>query len=148
MIVLGTFLFIRSIKRNNNIKRLIQSGQKLQGVVVDVSEANNGDVITVSATGPSGNVQSYTSDPVQGIGVVSLADFKNNPIPIDVYIDPADPENYYVDISDVPNLTPERINELFKSMTSNSQTNTVAGGQSVHHPTPPNNPPVEPTSFR
>ena len=44
-----------------------------------------------------------------------MADFRNNPIAIDVYIDTTNPKKYYVDISDIPNLTPERIQELIKS---------------------------------
>ena len=111
----------------------MQSGQKLQGILVDVqsegSDNNSGYKIVVSATDTSGAVQNYVSDSLTGIGGLAIADFRSNPIPIDVYIDPANPQNYYVDVADIPNLTPERIGELIKSAMQNKQGTTFANGE-------------------
>lgn len=137
-LAIAAYAFIRSIRRSGNISRLVQSGQKLQGVLVDVrsqgSGNNSGYKIVVSATDQSGTVQNYVSDSLIGIGGLAMADFRNNPIPIDVYIDPANPQNYYVDVADIPNLTPERIGELIKSATQNKQTTTFADGGELSTP--------------
>lgn len=133
-LIIAPFLFIRSLRRGGKIKNLMQSGQKLQGVLVDVqtggSSRNGNYKIVVSAVDGSGAVQNYISDPLAGIGGLAMADFRNTPIPIDVYIDPANPQNYYVDIADIPNLTPERIGELIKSAASAQQPGTFVAGDS------------------
>jgi hypothetical protein len=130
IIIMAFVTFVRSSKRSHDITDLRTSGQKIQGVIVDIqsimgtgtgvgyNNMNNGNdsyKIVVAATGPSGQVQNYVSDSLNGIGGLAMADFRSNPIPIDVYIDPSNPANYYVDVSEVPNLTPERIMELVKS---------------------------------
>ena len=69
----------------------------------------------VSPTYSRGKDQKYKSDSLTGIGGLAMADFRTNPIPIDVFIDPSNPAEYYVDVSDVPNLTPERIATLIKN---------------------------------
>jgi hypothetical protein len=119
LIVLAPVLFIRSLHRTHDINQLKQTGQKIQGVITDIQQndgGNNNSVrsyrIVVSATAPNGTVQSYNSDWMTGIGALGMADFRNNPIPIDLYINPANPQDYYVDISDIPNITPERIKDL------------------------------------
>ena len=133
LLVTGPFLYIRSKKRNDEINRLMQSGQKLQGVMVDVqrfgggvnrsgdsfnrsSRSNESYKIVVSAADASGAVQNYVSDSLVGAGIIATADFRSTPIPIDVYVDPVNPKNYYVDVSDIPNLTPERIKDLIESV--------------------------------
>ncbi|HEY4483282.1 MAG TPA: DUF3592 domain-containing protein [Candidatus Paceibacterota bacterium] len=119
-ILLAFYLFIKSLKRAGEIKRLMQSGQKLQGVLVDVqasattSNGKHSYKLLVAATDNMGKVQNYESDSLSGAGAVVMMDFRNSPIPIDVYVDNANPKSYYVDISDIPNLTPERITELLK----------------------------------
>jgi len=126
--VAGIFGFIRSRKRTARIQNLLSSGVKVQGVVSEVSarQSNNTGVssndnssvsyiIRVSATNLSGVVQTYTSDSVVGFGALALADFRTTPIAIDVYLDPSDATNYYVDISEIPNLTPARIAEMVAS---------------------------------
>lgn len=142
-LVIAPVSFIRSVKRSGNINRLMQSGQKLQGILVDVqsegSNNNSGYKIVVSATDTSGTVQNYVSDSLAGIGGVAMADFRNNPIPIDVYVDPANPQNYYIDVANIPNLTPERIGELIKFATQNKQGGTFADREK------PSTPPINPT---
>ena len=130
LLVLAPILFFRSIKRSQRISNLTQTGQKLQGVITDIqstgsTNGNNVYRIVVSAVDPAGATQNYKSDSLAGVAGLAMADFRNNPIPIDVYIDPADPKNYYVDISDIPNLTPERIGELIKSAISNARPTTM-----------------------
>ena len=124
--------FVISRKRSHAITRLVQSGQKLPGVLVDIqttgssnSSDSNNFTITVAAADPSGAVHNYVSDSLGGVGGLAMADFRNSPISIDVYVDPTNPQNYYVDISDVPNLTPERIVALIKSAATSQQPNTI-----------------------
>lgn len=122
-LVAAPYTFIRSLKRGGDIDKLMRSGQKLQGVLVDVqSQGSSGDSgykIVVAAIDTAGVVQNYTSDSLTGIGALAMADFRNKPIPIDVYVDPTNVQSYYVDVSDIPNLTPERISELIKFATQN-----------------------------
>jgi len=126
--IAGIVGFIRSRNRTARIQNLLSSGVKVQGVVSEVSarQSNNTGVssndnssvsyiIRVSATNLSGVVQTYTSDSVVGFGALALADFRTTPIAIDVYLDPSDATNYYVDISEIPNLTPARIAEMVAS---------------------------------
>ena len=119
-ILLAIFSFIKSLKRSNAIGRLMQRGQKLQGVLVDIKTSpvvKNGVSsyrLVVAATDNLGVVQNYESDSLTGIAALGMEDFRNKPIPIDVYIDSANPKSYYVDISDIPNLTPAGILELLK----------------------------------
>ncbi|MDB5164847.1 MAG: hypothetical protein JWL89_473 [Candidatus Saccharibacteria bacterium] len=138
-LVIAPYTFIKSLRRSGDINHLIQVGQKLQGVLTDVQSMggnnnNNSYKIVVSATDNTGTVQSYVSDVLGGIGGLAMADFRNNPVPIDVYVNPANPKDYYVDVSDIPNLTPERIAELIKSAT-HSQSNTFADGEKPPTPT-------------
>lgn len=144
------FLFIRSWRRSNAIKKLLQDGQKIQGVVVDVQSQGSSNrskyKIVVSAADTSGNVKNYVSDSLTGIGGLAMMDFRQNPIPMDVYIDPADPKIYYVDISDVPNLTPERIGELIKSATTNRPGNTSTEEEAPSSRRPPGNITLPPTA--
>ena len=119
-ILLAPYYFVKSIRRGGEIKRLMQSGQKLQGGLVDIKDSPvvvNGvrsHILVVAATDNMGKVQNYESDYVTGVGTVAMEDLRNSPVPIDVYVDNANPKSYYVDISDIPNLTPERITELLK----------------------------------
>lgn len=107
--------FIFSVRRSRKIKFLVENGQKVTGVLVDFQKAGDKAYqIVVAATDPSGTVNNYVSDKLKGVAGLAMADFKDKPIPIDVYIDRQDPKNYYVDISDIPNLTPERIFELIQ----------------------------------
>jgi hypothetical protein len=112
--LLAPYLFITSVRRSSAINRLMQNGLKLQGVLVEVQTGsnNNGVKIVVSATNPDGVVRNYVSDTIKGGASIAMADFRTNPIPIDVYINPSDADDYYVDIADIPNLTPQRIQEL------------------------------------
>lgn len=138
MLVLAPLLFVRSLKRSNRIKNLMQTGQKLQGVLVDIQSIggsnNNTYRIVVSATGSTGTVRNYRSDNLSGIAGLAMVDFRNNPIPIDVYIDPTNPQNYYVDVSDIPNLTPQRIGELIKSVAPNQQSDSFTQEGDLNSP--------------
>ncbi len=111
----------------------------MQGILTDIQSTggnNNGSYkIVISATNIAGVVQNYVSDSLNNIAGLAMADFRNNPIPIDVYIDPTKPQNYYVDISDIPNLTPERIAQLTQSAVK------TAGPQTIMNTTPPTSSP-------
>lgn len=154
LILSAPVLYMRSRNRSNTIGNLMQSGQKRQGVIVDVlsygtntsgvneTGVSNSYKVVVAATDSSGAVKNYTSDTLTGIGGLAMADFRNNPIPIDVYIDPANPHNYYVDVSDVPNLTPERIRGLIASAAQATQPQSVTNLRQlvVQQPAPPQTP--------
>ncbi len=113
--------FVQSILRSVAIRQLKRNGQKIQGVLTDIRSAGGGKknngifTIVVSAINPSGMTQSYQSDLLSGIGGLAMSDYKSSPIAIDVYIDPMNPEKYYVDIEDIPDLTPERVMELVQA---------------------------------
>jgi Protein of unknown function (DUF3592) len=126
LIVISVLSFVKSLNRSRKINKIISTGTKLQGVLTDIqSSSNNGYKIIVSATDSFGNVQNYESDPVNGAGGLAMADFRSSPIPIDVYVDPTNSKHYYVDISDIPNLTPERISELIKKAVSSTQPQSI-----------------------
>ncbi|MGE5310046.1 MAG: DUF3592 domain-containing protein [Sphaerimonospora mesophila] len=135
MMVVALISFIRSLKRSNTINDLVRTGHKVQGILTDIQSTggnNNGSYkIVISATDIAGVVQNYVSDSLNNIAGLAMADFRNNPIPIDVYIDPTKPQNYYVDISDIPNLTPERIAQLIQSAVK------TAGPQTIVTAAPP-----------
>ncbi len=125
MLIIAPVLLIKSLRRSSRIKKLLQTGHKVQGVIVDLaSTRSNGSnyKIVVAATDNYGTVQNYESDGLQGIAGLAMSNFQNNPIVIDVYLDPADPKNYYVDISDIPSLSPQRISELVQSAVTRQQT--------------------------
>lgn len=155
--IISPVLFIKYRIRKNKINKLVQTGQKLQGVITGVDNGTPGTnnenfKVIVSATDSSGQTRSFKSDEISGIGTIAMMDFKNNPIPVDVYIDPVNPENYYVDISDLPSLTPERIVDLIKSVTKTvnsgedsgieqaNETNAVSSDFNEQVKVPENNP--------
>ena len=130
IIVYAPIAFTKSLRRSKDINNLKQTGQKVQGVITDIQAPNIGSgnsnsggayKIVVSATDTAGNVRTFTSDSLNGIGGLAMADFRAHPIPMDVYVNPTNPSDYYVDISEVPSLTPERIQELIASALHNSQ---------------------------
>ena len=121
--------FIKSLKRESEIKRLMQSGQKVQGVLVDVQVANSSNSrrssykLVVAATDFSGTVRNYVSDSISGIAAIAMEDFRTTPIPMDVYIDSANPSSYYVDVSGVPELTAASIIDLLKKAAASKSVN-------------------------
>ncbi len=137
IVVLGFISFVRALQRNADIKRILQTGRKVQGVLTDVTvkgDSKRTDYrIVVAAPDLSGVVQSYISDSVNNIGGLAMADFHNTPIPIDVYLDSSDPKKYYVDISDIPNLTMERITELLQKA-QKEQTASSINAPNQHKP--------------
>jgi hypothetical protein len=141
--------FFRSIKRSSKIDDLTQTGQKVQGILSDIQTNSSGNSnssykIVVSAADISGTVQQYTSDSLSGIAGLALSDFRNNPVPIDVYIDPTNPENYFVDISDIPNLSADRIAELIRTAGRQTQPQSVMPNQpQSNNPLPPQVPPFK-----
>jgi hypothetical protein len=116
-LIIAPLSFIKSSRRSKDIQNLTQSGQKIQGVVTSVQDDSTGTVgndpdnlityrVTVSATSPSG-AQNYTSDWAAGLGALAMFDYRTHPISIDVYINPTNPEDYYVDLASLPNLKAE-----------------------------------------
>lgn len=149
--LLAPILYARSAKRTASINNLMQTGQKLQGVLVDIQQVGSSNnsmsyKIVVSASDPSGTVHNYVSDDLGGIGGLAMSNFQATPIPIDVYVDTGNPQNYYVDVSDIPNLTPERIAQLVQSA---SQPQSIAPPEPANlqtQPAPTQPVPVPPSS--
>ena len=140
MIIGAPIGFFLSRKRTKNISSLKQTGQKVDGIVVDIQSFGNTSInrrrnrignsristglagssnsnyrVVVAATDQNGNTKQYVSDSMEGLGGIAMLNFQQNPIPVSVYIDTANPDNYYVDIESLPSLTPQRITEMFQS---------------------------------
>lgn len=138
-VIAAPIAFVKSLRRTEDINHLKKDGQKIQGIITNIeTEAtnnyNNGNnslsyKITVSATAPDGSVKTYLSDLMSGIGSLSMSDYRTHPIPLDVYINPANPDDYYVDISEVPSLTPERIMQLISEGVHGQQAQSIAPQQ-------------------
>jgi hypothetical protein len=115
VIVMAVYAFIKSILREKEIKQLLAKGRKIEGVLVEVESSGSKNMsyrLVVSAVDHQGKVQNYKSDSLGGIGALAMLDYQINPIAVDVYLDPKNPQSYYVDIDDIPGLTPDRINQL------------------------------------
>ena len=63
------------------------------------------------------------SDSISGIAAIAMEDFRTTPIPMDVYIDSANPNSYYVDASGVPELTAGGIVDLLKKAAASKSVN-------------------------
>lgn len=139
ILIAAPIFFVKSLRRSSRIEQLIKNGRKLDGVLVDVSRSDNGSVVvTVAAVDTNGETRNYVSDSIIGAAGLALADFRNQPIPISVYVDPSNPNDYYVDISDIPNLTPQRMGELLKKATQKnnpSEPQTIMNVQAATVPT-------------
>lgn len=122
---LGPLLIFRSIKRNKSITTLLRNGIKLNGVIVGFKSHGSGRrisyKITVAATDSLGVSQKYISDSVTGGFGLGVADFATTKIPVDVYVDPTNPRNYYVDIEDIPVVTSSKLVDLFNSAKKRSK---------------------------
>lgn len=153
MIILGPVMFVRSRKRGQAIEQLIHSGQKVTGVMTDIKQtgSKNGSStykLVVSAADASGVVRHYTSDSLTGMIGLVMASFQGKAMPIDVYLDPGNPEHYYVDISDIPSLNAQSITQLVNSARSAmpGTENTPGVLQAAPTPVPqaPQDPPQSP----
>lgn len=111
-VIMAPILFVKSLKRSKIIKNLIQTGEKLSGVLVRVKSVGgpgargNHYKIIVSATDKTGITKEYISDPTSTLADLTGVDFNNNSIPVDVYVNPIDSQQYYVDIVSIPDLMP------------------------------------------
>jgi hypothetical protein len=159
VIIVGIIGFIQGRRRKRTITDLTQSGNKVQGVIVDIqttaistttttagrsnTPARPQYVIVVAAPDGQGNVRNYTSDTFEGLGRMAVVDFRTTKIPIDVYIDPTNPEKFFVDTSSIPGLTTENIATAIQQpaiqfVPNNNPTapNSVTGQQIPSVPTP------------
>lgn len=134
----GVFYKVGKAKQQNQpvrAERLEATGRH-----VEVRADNNQSYkIVVAATYRNDTVRHFIGDPVTGsAGALLMADFHDNPIPIDVYVDSVNPENYYVDIADIQSHTPERIGELIKLVTQGKQGRTAIDNEkhSTEHSNP------------
>lgn len=144
VIIASVVWYIGAKKRQGVVKGLKQTGYKTTGVIVDIMSQNHGAgtnasgyKITVSAVNQAGSTSNYISDEVYSIGGLAMVDLAANPVPIDVYIDTANPENYYVDIEDIPNLTPQRIADMLKSVTKTPEFTSINSATQLVSQSPP-----------
>ena len=119
LFILGPILFINSMRRQKAIEELMRTGHKVTGVISNVRKTgseNNRDyfVITVTAPGMDAGIREYHSDAVVNIGGLMTVDYQSKPVPVDVYISTSNPELYYVDIDDIPELTRESLESYIK----------------------------------
>jgi hypothetical protein len=119
-LILGSIVgFIKSVRRGKTINSLKQSGLKLQGIVTNVEQSSQRGsvIITVTAQEHAGQVRSFQSDSVSG-NTFTLLKYQQQPIAMDVYVDPSDPTNYYVDLDDVPEMDATQLSNLLKLATN------------------------------
>ncbi len=145
-IVFAIVFYIKSRKRSQNINKLIQSNNKIKGIITDIRDtgrSNNSVLYKIIVTAPdaSGQVREYQSDSVKGsfgLGGIAIKTLSSKAIPIDVFIDPQNPKNYYVDISDIPTLTADTINNLIGDAASQviSAVNTPTAQTTENAPQP------------
>ena len=119
LFILGPILFINSKRRMKVIDELMKTGHKVTGVVSAVRKTgseNNRDnyKIIVTAAGLDGVVREYASDKVVNVGGLMASGFESKPVPVDVYLSTSNPNLYYVDIDDIPELTAESIEGYIK----------------------------------
>jgi hypothetical protein len=121
IILVGIISFVTSRKRAHTIDDLVKTGRKIAGILTGVNNTSSTNGVqnyklVVSADDGTGAVREFTSDTVVGgAWVIATANFATNPVPIDVYLSSNDPNKYYVDISDVQNLTSEQIQQMAAS---------------------------------
>lgn len=125
LIIVSPYSYYKSRKRDSIIKSLINTGTSTKGVVTELCEEVSGDntyySVIVSASDPTGTVRSYRSDKFTGSSDIKLIDLKQTPIVVDVILDSSDPEKYYVDISDLPTITTDRLNTIINNAVQTSQ---------------------------
>jgi hypothetical protein len=149
-LILGSIVgLIKSVRRGKAIKSLKQSGMKLQGIVTNVEQSSqHGSVtITVTAQEHTGQVRMFQSDSMSG-NTFTLLQYQQQPIAMDVYVDPSDPANYYVDLDDVPELDAAQLGNLLKLATNRqpvgmAPTSTIPAAPPVSPAIPPV-PPIAP----
>lgn len=117
--IFSIYAYIASRKRSDEIAALKQNGIKIQGIVTNLSTTSSGNrgstiKVTISAIDQNGQTRDFLSDDIAG-NTFAMLDYQKNPVAMDVYIDPVNSERYYVDIDDIPTLTPEKIKDLLMS---------------------------------
>ncbi len=126
IIVISIISFIRSRKRTSHIDNLKVRGIAVKGVIVDLKQEGGSrnspnHKVVVTATDNYGQVRNYLSDPIKNIGGFAFTDFRQNPVAVDVFIDPNNPENYYVDIADIPQLDTPGLMEIISKAVNSQQ---------------------------
>lgn len=104
ILILTLFMICVATQRSRRIKKLIQTGQRVEGVLFDIRQMKPNSKsktykLVIAAKNSTGAMQYYTSDPVTGSGALQNIDFRNSTIPIAVYIDTANSKQYFVDTS-------------------------------------------------
>lgn len=117
VVVTGLISFVKSLRRSKVIGRLLESSQKLPGVLVEVRNTGRHKgkevyQLVVSAVDISGMVKSYVSDAFFDMGHLQMVDLQKNPIPVNVLVDSENPDAYYVDVIAMPEVASASIKEI------------------------------------
>mgnify|MGYP007030464994 CR=1 FL=1 len=82
----------------------MQTGVKVTGVASGISGLygkNSRPKLIVKATALDGSAQTYTSNAFGRVTALLFTNKTNTPIPIDIYINPLKPDDYYVNLHDI-----------------------------------------------
>jgi hypothetical protein len=127
-IFVGAFILVSSIRsyahsrnREKVIAKITSYGHKTTGIVIGINHTSTSNSVksykvTVTANNSTGQAQNFTSDTIVDEAIIlSIAQYKTIPIAMDVYIDPADPKKYYVDVDSAPTAAPANIQQLVEA---------------------------------
>ena len=142
MIIAGVVSFLSSRKRTEQINTLKSRGTKDQGIVTNLEQhmntnnsnrnrynngnrmsnysvnrndsANQQTRVTVTAPNSTGGTTEYVSDWVSG-NTMGLSNYQQQAVAMDVYIDPTNASNYFVEVDNLPQLAASRIVDMLKT---------------------------------
>ena len=113
--------FVSERRRLQAIEKLKKTGKKFDGALIGVTQvpgkANRGHRVVVSVY-QDGKLRKCISDPLVGAAGLETIDYKKNLISIGVFIDPENPQIYYVDVDDIPYFSPKRGHDFVLSANS------------------------------
>lgn len=138
MIVLSILSYIRSKKRTSEIGNLQVRGVSVKGVVVELKDVGRNDnntmyKVVVAANDLSGNVKHYLSDPINNVEGLAFTNLHQNPIAVDVFLDPNNPDNYYVDIADIPQLSAPGLSDIISHVTNSIKNPDAQNDQAIKY---------------
>lgn len=115
----GIFDYLKNKKRNKSVNRLKENSLKLQGIIKDLYDNSSTTYppkysLDATAVTPSGELKLFKSDNLESLGNLRIRDFENNPTPVDILIDPSNYNNYFIDVSSIPEIKPERVHFLIQ----------------------------------
>lgn len=109
VVAISVITIIKHQKRTRRIVELQRTGNKITGLIKSVNLAMTVNrvglfKIEVIANNNSGQTQNYTSDLIVGADSLAFVDFYQNKTPINVFVNPIDAKDYYVDINNLSSI--------------------------------------------